>query len=113
MPTITFTWNSVGDATSCIKCRGLHGYSWRFTDDMPAVLVHPQFGVVYDVGMDEPRTHGNGVHGCRCWVTTEIDDSDIQEDLAVINSQTESLTDSLRLCDSEIEQFIAVLRSIT
>jgi len=112
MPTITFTWDTQG-VNSCQKCLALSGYTWQFTDDMPTVLVHPQYGVVYDVGMDEPRTHGQGVHNCHCKLTTEIDDSDIQANLAAIDSYTDSMSNSLYLSNSEIQQFLTLLKGIT
>ena len=109
MPIITFRWFTVEDATSCKKCLVLSGYVWQFKDEMPSMLTHPQFGIVYNVAADQSLAHGLGVHYCRCRVITEIDDSDLTMDMDTAVDQANTLNNTLNSTLSSIQQFTALL----
>jgi hypothetical protein len=112
MATITYTWNTFADTRSCKKCLALAGYVWQFKDETPQVLFHPQFGVVYDLAADEPRTHGQGIHNCRCRLLIYVDDSDLTADLDAAISQADGLNNTLRSTLSGVEDFVSLLRSV-
>ena len=80
---------------------------------MPRVLMHPQFGVVWDMVVDESRAHGlpvrRGRFNCRCWVTWEINDEDLQDDLLSLRRETELLDNRLVASLQFVERFIALL----
>jgi len=109
MPTVTFTWNTIGP-NSCKKCLALADYTWQFIDELPPVLFHPNFGVVYDVALDQSRAHGQGVHNCHCFVAVEIDDSDLTLDLDMAIDHVGALNNTLETSLSSINQFISLLR---
>lgn len=113
MPTLTFTWNTFWDNRTCKVCASLHGYQWFFYDEMPTVLIHPQHGVVWDLVVDMPRTHGKrgqrGAWNCRCRLIWEINDTDLQDDLLEIRRRTRLLDNRLVATTQFLENFISLL----
>jgi len=113
MVSITYTWHKHARPESCVKCNGLVGYSWTFENETPTVLVHPQFGIVWDLIADQPRTHGSQPFNCRCWLTIDIDDSDLMEDLAIIDNSLTSLDSNLDSSLSYVNTFLSLLEGLT
>jgi len=77
-----FTWHTQNDGKVCPICQPLHEATWTFDTKLdrqfPRLLIHPVQGTVWDVDADEPRTHGDNSFNCRCWLSVEVDWSDIR-----------------------------------
>jgi hypothetical protein len=86
MSKLMLTWHSQHDDRVCPICRQLDGYVWTFEtgkDEFGTELVHPSFGVVWNVYV------GSAAHehfkakmsgypsSCRCHITAEFDLSDL------------------------------------
>ena len=117
MPTLTFTWHTHIDERTCPVCWPLNGYIWIFhitsADQFPLELRHPNQGLVWDLVADLPMTHGKfsrrGPWNCRCRVSWEINDADLQDDLTQIRQETRLLTTRLRAADRMIELLSVML----
>jgi hypothetical protein len=116
MPTITITWHSIPDKRRCKICEALEGYEWTFVDKLPPLVEHPQFGIVWNVEADSSVAHefqgGLAIH-CRCYLTTEIDDSDLQENLEIIKQHKQRLDSSLTSTAASTLRFLTILKEIT
>ena len=80
MPSINVTWKAVMDEKVCPICRALNGYTWTFItgkDSMGNSLVHPQFGIVWDVHRGS-QAHGHLQYNCRCHIEPQIDIDDLR-----------------------------------
>jgi len=112
MVTLTFAWNTFFDGKTCERCKNLHGHKWYFYDETPTVLLHPHYGVVWDLIADRSLAHGSyrkGGWNCRCRLTWEIDDSDLQEDLLEMRRKTRLLENRLTASTQFLESFIYIL----
>jgi hypothetical protein len=79
MPSLSLTWVTVHDERVCPICTALEGYTWTFQvglGQLPSELVHPEFGVVWSVGLGS-EAHGIHKGSCRCNVNYEFDFSDL------------------------------------
>lgn len=61
--TYEFTWHTVQDDRVCLQCGRLSDEVWM-GQSLKGVLVHPDFGAVYDLDADISLTHPN----CRCYL---------------------------------------------
>jgi len=113
MVTVTYTWRKHARPNSCVKCNSLAGYSWTFENETPTVLIHPQFGIVWDLIIDQSRAHGLQPYNCRCWLTIDINDSDLMEDLDVIDKGLTSLDSNLDSSLNYVTAFLSVLEGLT
>jgi len=77
MPTLTVTWQSIPDQQRCKVCEELQGYRWIFEgEDLPPVLQHPKFGIVWNLELNTSHAHEFGVFSginCRCSLDIDID----------------------------------------
>lgn len=108
MVAITVTWNERGDGRVCGKCLLLGGYQWNFREELPALLVHPLFGVVWDFMVDESRAHGERSYNCRCFLTYEFDDSDVTQLLNDVIKDKHEFEDNLAI----VIDYVQLYRSI-
>ena len=79
MPTLSLTWVTVHDERVCPICAALEGYTWVFevgVGQLPSELVHPEFGVVWTVGLGS-EAHGSHEGSCRCGLLYKFDFSDL------------------------------------
>jgi hypothetical protein len=94
MPELTIEWHTRVDDRSCPICLDLDGKSWKYhtdKDPFPLVLSHPLYGVVWDCDADKPRTHGAGIHNCRCKVFWTITDIDLNAAISQVRSRVETI----------------------
>ena len=78
---IIIKWQSREDERVCPICAAINGYEWTFTvpNPLPTELVHPQFGVVWTLGLGS-RAHGHQKYNCRCNVhITNVNIDDVYE----------------------------------
>jgi hypothetical protein len=69
----------MGDDRVCPICQAINGYTWTFTDEpMPTVLIHPQFGAVWDITSGS-EAHGHKDGSCRCHMEKIIELHDVLE----------------------------------
>jgi len=79
------------DNVTCKICAALNGYTWFFDvggdygtsvqtveGSIRSFLVHPEFGVVWEISIGS-KAHGHQRYNCRCFVTSEIDVSDLRK----------------------------------
>lgn len=111
MVIVTYLWHKHVRVGSCVKCNALEGYSWTFENETPTVLIHPQFGVVWDLVVDQTRAHGAQEYNCKCWLTIDIDDSDLTADLATIDKGLTSLDSNLDNSLNYVNTFLSILES--
>lgn len=111
MPTLNITWVANKDGRLCDTCRSLDGYEWVFVDDMPEWLYHPEFGMVWDLLADQSRAHGYGLFNCRCTLNIDVDDTDVLEQLDVLDSQIAGVTDDLDSSLNYVNTFLGWLMS--
>ena len=95
MPTANITWITNTDGKQCRKCAALNGYEWTFTEEVPAVLIHPNLGVVWNLLSDTSQAHGVAKFNCRCTLLIEFDDSDLVMALDDLERETETLNITL------------------
>jgi len=75
MVDMEITWQ-IKDDGACPICKPLDGATWTFdteTEPFPRLLVHPVMGLVWDCDVNQPRTHGNAPHNCRCNLNFNFD----------------------------------------
>jgi hypothetical protein len=78
MAQLTITWHTMVDDRVCPVCRPLHGHTWIFdtaAEPWPDRLV-ADGSMVWDTVEDQPRTHGNTPHNCRCGLSWRFDLAD-------------------------------------
>lgn len=77
MPELTISWHTRPGMRvkepHCFICDSLNGHEWLFQtakDVFPSVLIAGQWGIVWDLMADKPRTHGEfgnrGPWNCYC-----------------------------------------------
>jgi hypothetical protein len=111
IPIITITWIAALDTKTCKKCRALNGYTWVITaDELPHVIAHPHYGDVYDLRYDESLAHGHGPWHCRCQIDIQIDDSDVQQELFLMNQQINSLNNDLQIALQGVLSFQKIIK---
>ena len=79
MPALTLIWVTLHDERVCPICAALEGFTWTFLlglGQLPGELVHPEFGVVWTVGLGS-GAHGNHAGTCRCSMLYMLDFSDL------------------------------------
>jgi len=82
VPTTTLTWR-IMDNAACPICKAINGYTWVIDGPFPNELVHPVYGLVWNVALgSEAHKHGQaavfGVKGaCRCHMDITYDLSDL------------------------------------
>jgi hypothetical protein len=108
MVNVIITWNSQFDGRVCGKCLLLSDYKWTFKETLPSVLVHPTFGVVWDLTVDESRAHGLSSYNCRCFLTYEFDDSDVTQLLNDTIDRKHKLEDNLDVLFNSVSMFRSV-----
>ena len=109
MVKVTYTWCKHARPESCVKCNTLEGYQWTFENETPSALIHPQYGIVWDLIADLSRAHGAQPYNCRCWLNIDIDDSDLIEDLNTIDKDLTKLESNLDGALNYIHAFMSVL----
>ena len=80
MARFEITWHTKDDDNVCPVCRPLEGVAWVFDtekDPFPRILSHPTQGIVWDCDIDEPRTHGDKPHHCRCKLSWRFDTGNV------------------------------------
>jgi len=85
MASLSITWH-IKDAGACPICKALNGYTWVFEagkDELGGELVHPQFGVVWNLALGS-RAHGHERFNCRCHITHKFDLSDVRAKIGKI-----------------------------
>ena len=95
MSKLTITWRAVKDSHTCPICRDLDGYQWTFITGKDALgdsLVHPSFGVVWNV-MQGSQAHGHTSINCRCHIEPKIDVSDLY---AAVQRLVDTATEGLK-----------------
>jgi uncharacterized protein with gpF-like domain len=90
MPSTSITWKAVLDERTCPICRAMHGYKWTFTvkEGVPDELVHPQFGVVWNVSRGS-QAHGHQRYNCRCTIIPEVNVADLKRKIDQLLRATE------------------------
>jgi uncharacterized protein with gpF-like domain len=91
LATVTITWHAVMDDRTCPICMALNGHTWTFVageDSFHNALIHPNYGVVWDVQMGS-KAHGH-TGNCRCHIEPQFDLSSLLERLTRIREQLES-----------------------
>jgi len=104
-------WNKHDRVESCRKCNALKGYTWTFMNEVPTVLTHPEYGVVWDLRVDQSRAHGLQEHNCRCWLNITVDDSDVYPELDRLDSDTAKLNSDLEDCVEYVKLFLSLVRN--
>ena len=108
MVDVTVTWNSQFDARVCNKCLMLRDYKWTFKETLPSVLIHPAFGLVWDLTVDQSRAHGLRSYNCRCFLTYEFDDSDIGKLMDETIDRKHKFEDNLDVLFDSVSMFRSV-----
>lgn len=90
MPSTSITWKAILDERTCPICRAMHGYKWTFgvKEGIPDELVHPQFGVVWNVARGS-QAHGHERYNCRCTIIPEIHVADLKQKVEQLLHETE------------------------
>lgn len=83
---------------------------------MPKALLHPHYGLVWDLIADQSCAHGypsqRGGWHCRCYVDWEIDDSDLQDDLVKLREDSAKLENQMIKTELLMENFHALLAGL-
>jgi len=78
MPTVTYTWKSRRDTSTCEKCLDLDGAEWVFNlEEDPDRLAHPIYGMVFDLNNCVSMAHGGGPYRCRCGLDIQFETADL------------------------------------
>lgn len=90
MPSVAITWKAKMDERTCPICRVLNGYKWNFNvkQNVPDELLHPQFGVVWDVARGS-QAHGHERYNCRCTIVPEVHVDDLKAKIEQLLRATE------------------------
>jgi len=113
MPVLAITWHTHRDERTCLFCMPLDGKQWIFHREqvasarLPPYLVSPGQGIVWDLSVDEPRTHGldsaRGPWNCRCWLTYRFVMDDLETDINKLGARVEDILMRLRKVADKLE----------
>jgi hypothetical protein len=73
-PSLSYTW-VIMDDNACRICKAINGYTWTFNGEpAPNQLVHPVYGIVWDVARGSGAHEHTGTPGkCRCRLDVKLE----------------------------------------